>query len=165
MVRTAARTSVTALARAACSAWLAVALVGCESAQTSAAAEAAIDEFDRRYLQAINEGDIETLASLTTDDHLMVSSGRPATTGKQALVDAMTRAFAAFEIDETWDVEETMVSGDLAYRRGTFVVTTLPKTGGAASRTAGSFVRIYRRQPDGAWRMVRDVLAAAPARE
>jgi hypothetical protein len=46
----------------------------------------------------------------------------PPLTGKQALVEAMTRAFATTDFDESWAPEETVVSGDLAYQRGTFVV-------------------------------------------
>lgn len=159
-----------ALAGISCAALLAVAAAGCgrmsaPATRTAAADEAAIDDFDRRYLEAINDGDIDTLASLTTDRHMMISGGRPPLAGKQALVDTMTRAFAAFDIDETWSPEETMVSGDLAYRRGTWVVVATPKAGGATSRTTGSFVRIYRRQPDGAWHMVRDILSTDAPRE
>jgi len=135
------------------------------SVPSSAADEAAIDDFDRRYLGAINDGDIETLARLTTDGHMMISGGRPPLAGKQALVDTMTRAFAAFDIDETWDTEETMISGDLAYRRGRFEVLATPKAGGTASRTTGSFVRIYRREADGGWYMVRDILSTDPQQD
>lgn len=123
---------------------------------THAADEAAIAEFNRRYLKAINDGDIDTLASLTTEGHMMVSSGGPPLVGKQALVDAMTRAFQANDFEESWTPEETVVSGDLAYQRGTFVVVAKPKAGGAETRTTGNFLRIYRKQPDGAWFMVRD---------
>ena len=135
------------------------------SVPSSAADEAAIDDFDRRYLGAINDGDIETLARLTTDGHMMISGGRPPLAGKQALVDTMTRALAAFDIDETWDTEETMISGDLAYRRGRFEVLATPKAGGTASRTTGSFVRIYRREADGGWYMVRDILSTDPQQD
>jgi hypothetical protein len=62
-------------------------------AGSDAADVAAIAEFNRRYLKAINDGDIDTLASLTTDGHMMIMSGGPPLTGKKALVDAMTRAF------------------------------------------------------------------------
>lgn len=121
----------------------------------SAADEAAIAEFNRRYLQAINDGDIDTLASLTTDGHMMISSGGAPLVGKQALVDAMTRAFQATDFEESWAPEETVVSGDLAYQRGTFVVVAQPKSGGAETRIAGNFLRIYRKI-GGAWFMVRD---------
>jgi ketosteroid isomerase-like protein len=122
---------------------------------SAGADEAAIAEFNRRYLQAINDGDIDTLASLTTDGHMMISSGGAPLVGKKALVDAMTRAFQATDFDESWTPEETVVSGDLAYQRGTFVVVAKPKAGGAESRIAGNFLRIYRKI-DGAWFMVRD---------
>jgi len=118
---------------------------------------AAIAEFNRQYLAAINGGDIEALADLTTDGHMMISSGGAPLVGKQALVTAMTRAFGRFDFDESWTPEETVVSGDLAYQRGTFVVVATPRAGGAPSRTTGNFMRIYRRQPDGAWLMVRDM--------
>ena len=126
-------------------------------AQTAATAadEAAIAEFNRKYLKAINDGDIATLASLTTDGHMMISSGGPPLTGKQALVDAMTRAIQTTDFEESWAPEETVVSGDLAYQRGTFVVVSKPKAGGAETRTTGNFLRIYRKI-DGAWFMVRD---------
>lgn len=124
---------------------------------SSAGDEAAIAEFNRQYLEAINEGDIDALAALTTEGHMMISSGGAPLLGKQALVEAMTGAFERFEFDESWTPEETVVSGDLAYQRGTFVVVATPKAGGDVSRTTGNFMRIYRRQPDGAWFMVRDM--------
>jgi ketosteroid isomerase-like protein len=140
-----------------CAALLASLLAGSFAAEVSAqsADEAAIAEFNRRYLKAINDGDIDTLASLTTDGHMMISSGGPPLTGKQALVAAMTRAFQTTDFDESWAPEETVVSGDLAYQRGTFVVVAKPKAGGAESRVTGNFLRIYRKV-DGAWFMVRD---------
>jgi ketosteroid isomerase-like protein len=125
-----------------------------QSAST-AADEAAIAEFNRKYVKAINDGDIDTLAALTTDGHMMVMSGGPPLTGKKALVDAMTRAFQTTDFDESWAPEETVVSGDLAYQRGTFIVIAKPKAGGAETRTTGNFLRIYRKI-GGAWFMVRD---------
>ncbi len=149
-------TATAMLGAALCAAVLAVALPTVTHAQAAAIAdEAAIAEFNRRYLQAINDGDIDTLASLTTDGHMMIMSGGPPLVGKQALVDAMQRAFQTTDFDESWTPEETVVSGDLAYQRGTFVVVAKPKAGGAASRTTGNFLRIYRKV-GGAWFMVRD---------
>jgi ketosteroid isomerase-like protein len=130
---------------------------------STTADEAAIAEFNRRYVQAINDGDIDTLASLTTEGHMMISSGGPPLTGKQALVDAMKRIFETTDFDESWAPEETVVSGDLAYQRGTFVVVSRPKAGGAETRMTGNFLRIYRKIDD-AWFMVRDSFNAREAR-
>lgn len=124
--------------------------------ETEAEALAAIAEFNRQYLAAINTGDLAALEALTTDDHMMISSGGPPLAGKAALVSTMRAAFESFDIEETWAPEETVVSGDLAYQRGTFVVVTTPVAGGDPLRVEGNFLRIYRRQPDGRWLMVRD---------
>lgn len=141
-------------------------LTACMSADrdTEAADQAAIAEFNRQYLAAINGGDIGALADLTTDGHMMIASGGAPLVGKAALVDAMTGAFRNFEFDESWSPEETVVSGNLAYQRGTFVVNAKPRAGGEATRTTGNFLRIYERQPDGAWLMVRDMFNSSAPR-
>jgi ketosteroid isomerase-like protein len=130
---------------------------GSGSSPSRAADEAAITEFNKRYLGAINDGDIATLASLTTEEHIMIAPGRPPTVGKKANDEANGRVFTMFDIDETWTPQETVIDGNLAYQRGTFVVEATPKAGGNKSRTTGTFLRIYRRQPDGSWRMTRDM--------
>jgi uncharacterized protein (TIGR02246 family) len=143
-----------------------LALAACSAGPPGTEAEdlAAIADFNRQYLAAINGGDLEALADLTTDGHMMISSGGAPLVGKQALVDAMRGAFERFDFDESWMPEETVVSGDLGYQRGTFVVIATPKAGGEASRTAGNFLRIYRREPDGRWYMVRDNLNSQQGR-
>ena len=136
---------------------IASSLAGCVTIRSQASDEAAITEFNTRYLKAINDGDIATLSSLTTDGHIMLAPDRPPTVGKKANDEANGRAFQMFDIDETWTPLETVISGDLAYQRGTFTVAATPKAGGNTTRTSGSFLRIYRRQADGGWRMVRDM--------
>jgi len=123
---------------------------------------AAITEFNRRYLKAINDGDIATLSSLTDDDHIMITPGRAPTIGKAANDAANGRAFQQVKIDETWTPIETVVSGDLAYQRGTYTVAATPKAGGNTTKTSGHFLRIYRRQPNGEWRMTHDTFNSVP---
>jgi uncharacterized protein (TIGR02246 family) len=136
-------------------------LNGCTTTRTQtpsfAADEAAIADFNKRYLKAINDGDIAALSSLTTDDHIMLAPGRPPIVGKAANDAANGRIFQQFTIDETWTPVETRVTGDWAYQRGTFTVAATPKAGGATRNSRGHFLRIYRRQPDNSWRMIRDM--------
>lgn len=124
---------------------------------------AAIAEFNRKYLQALNDEDIETLASLTTEEHILISSGRAPTVGKAANDAANARVFKQFDIVETWTPLETVVSGDLAYQRGTFTVAATPRAGGNTTNSSGNFLRIYKRFPDVGWRMVRDMFNSASA--
>lgn len=147
---------------------IAASLTGCAVSQakrpSTADDEAAITEFNKRYLKAINDGDSATLASLTTPEHIMIAPGRPPLVGKEANDAANARVAQMFKIEESWAPQETFISGDLAYQRGTFTVAATPKAGGATRTTRGTFLRIYKRQPDGAWRMVRDMFNSdAPA--
>jgi ketosteroid isomerase-like protein len=125
---------------------------------------AAITEFNRRYLKAINDEDIATLSSLTTEDHIMIASGRAPLVGKAANDEANGRVFKQFDIVETWTPVETVVDGDLAYQRGTFTVEATPRAGGNTTKTSGNFLRIYRRQANGEWRMTRDMFNSAQAK-
>lgn len=142
-------------------AWLAALLAACGTAEPPRPSLeedlAAIAAFNQRYLQAINDEDIAALSSLTTEGHIMLPPNRPPIVGKAANDELNGRAFEQFDFVETWTPEETEVSVDWAYQRGTFVVVATPKAGGDAQEISGSFLRIYRRQPNGEWRMIRDM--------
>ena len=122
---------------------------------------AAIMEFNKHYLGAINDGDIKTLSALTTEGHVMIAPNRPPIVGKAAN-DAMNGgAFERYEFSETWRPVETVIDGDLGFQRGTFTVIATPKEGGGNRldrlEVNGSFLRIYQRQANGEWRMTRDM--------
>lgn len=139
---------------------LAAGLTGCVAIRyepDNAADLAAIATFNQRYLQAINDGDIAALSELTTNEHIMLAPNRPPLIGKQANDNANRRAFEQFDIDETWTPEETVVAGDWAWQRGIYKVVATPKSDGASHTSTGNFLRIYQRQPDGSWRMIRDM--------
>ena len=124
---------------------------------------AAIAAFNAKYLKALNDEDIDTLASLTTEEHILISSGRPPTVGKAANDAANARVFKQFDIVETWTPLETVVDGNLAYQRGTFTVEATPRAGGNTTKSSGNFLRIYKRFPDIGWRMVRDMFNSTQA--
>jgi len=117
---------------------------------------AAIAGFNKRYLGAINDEDIATLSSLTTEGHVMLAPSRAPIVGKKANDELNGTAFERFNFDETWTPIETVVSGDLAFQRGTYTTAITPKDGGDKREISGAFLRIYQRQPNGEWRMTRD---------
>jgi len=123
---------------------------------------AAIMEFNKLYLGAINAGDIKTLSALTTDGHVMIMPNRPPIVGRAANDAANGRAFEQYEFDESWSPTQTVVSGDLAFQQGTYVSTAKPRAGGESRTIRGNFLRIYQRQPNGEWRMTRDTFNSEP---
>jgi ketosteroid isomerase-like protein len=141
---------------------------GCDSTAPPTFADdlAQITAFNERYLQSINEGDIQALSSLTTDGHVMLPPNREPVVGKSAN-DAMNGgAFERYDFSETWAPDETVIDGDLAFQRGTFTTRATPKGEGDLLEVSGSFLRIYQRQPNGEWRMTRDMFnsSAPPGR-
>ncbi|HTC44460.1 MAG TPA: DUF4440 domain-containing protein, partial [Steroidobacteraceae bacterium] len=132
------------------------------TASNSYAADlAAISAFNVRYLKAINDGDIDALSALTDDDHIAISPNGPPLMGKAANVATNGRIYQQSRIIENWTPEETVIEGNLAYQRGSFSASGIPKAGGPTRTISGSFLRIYRRQPDGSWVMTRDMFNAA----
>jgi len=141
-------------------------LVGCAPHSAAPSLEedlAAIEAFNRQYLGAINDENIDALSALTTDGHIMLPPNRAPVVGKQANDAANGAAFERFDFDEDWYPEETVVSGDLAFQRGTFKTVATPKAGGDSRTVTGSFMRIYMRQDNGEWRMVRDMFNSSGA--
>lgn len=136
-------------------------LSGCssgESPQPTAAEDiAAIAEFNERYLKAINDEDIAALSDLTTEYHILTPPNGPPIVGKAANDAINSQSFAELDVNETWTPLETQVAGDWAYQRGTYNLVTTPKAGGEARAISGYFLRIYQRQPNGEWRMTRDM--------
>jgi ketosteroid isomerase-like protein len=132
---------------------------GCSSETQPTFADdlAAITAFNERYLRAINEEDIAALSALTTDGHIMLAPNSEPVVGKAANDALNGGAFQRYEFSETWRPVETVVDGDLGFQRGTFTVIATPRGDGDRLEVNGSFLRIYRRQANGEWRMTRDM--------
>lgn len=134
-------------------------VTGCGQPQRPSYEEdlAAITDFNARYLGAINDEDIATLSSLTTEGHVILIPNREPIVGKAANDAANGGAFERFTFDETWTPVETVIDGDLGFQRGTFTTVATPRGDGQRLEVSGSFMRIYQRQPNGEWRMTRDM--------
>lgn len=138
---------------------LALGVSACGQPQRPSYAEdlAAITAFNARYLGSINDEDIATLSSLTTEGHVILIPNREPIVGKEANDAANRGAFERFTFDETWTPVETVIDGDLGFQRGTFTTIAMPRGDGQRLEVSGSFMRIYQRQPNGEWRMTRDM--------
>lgn len=154
--------------RIACS--LAAALIGigilssCQSNRVAPSAGRSVDadiagimEFNRASLKALNDGNIDALNALAADEYTMILANRPAVSGR-ANIEAGNRSFLTQWRDvETWTPDETVVSGDWGFQRGTFEMTlTSRKDSGQQPRhLAGNYLHIYHRQADGSWKLAR----------
>jgi ketosteroid isomerase-like protein len=121
---------------------------------------AGITDFNKHYLQAINDGDFATLSRMTTPDHIMMVPGVPAFVGKIDNDKANRRSLEQFRVVESWTPLETVIDGRLAFQRGTFTSALAAKDGEAKRTVVGKFLRVYRREGDGPWSMYIDMFSS-----
>ena len=130
------------------------------AAPTTDAAEvaAAIDAVWREYEASQIAGDPDRWIALWAEDGVQLPPGSPPVVGKAA-IDARDRSdlevneYSQFVITN----REVEVNGDLAFARGDFRVTVAPKSGGDPMDFEGKYMTIFRQQPDGSWKIYRDI--------
>ncbi len=106
-------------------------------------------------VEAFNRGDAEAFMRHCADDASMLMPERPPIKGREAIEVALKEFFdAKTKILEVEPIEIAS-NHDLGYCTGTFRMET-PTEGGAVVTETGKFVTLYRRQADGAWKVVVD---------
>ncbi len=121
----------------------------------------AITEIRERTMHAENVGDAEFFDSACTEDVVVMPPGMPAVVGRDAAVGFMRAFLGQFDLRIEYVSEETRVDGDVAYDRGTYSQTLVPKAGGQAISENGKFLWLYLRASNGTWRMSRVIWNAS----
>jgi len=95
---------------------------------------------------------------LIADDAVLMPPNAPAVIGKDAIRswNALMSQQFRFQAYKPVD-DELVVAGKWAFRRATADWTLAPVAGGEPIRDSGKFIIIYERQPDGSWRVARDI--------
>jgi uncharacterized protein (TIGR02246 family) len=127
-----------------------------------AAEEAAIRATDDKWLAAATAHDLERILPFWADDATILPPGTPAITGKQAIRQYISGAFATPGFSISWKTEKIEVSqsGDMAYSSGIDRISlTTPDGKSVTEENRG--VAIWKKQPDGSWKCVLDVMSPA----
>lgn len=108
---------------------------------------------------------LEGLVSHYADDAYLVTPGGAAsgsTEIRKTFADALTDNY--FSVNFASDKIDVGGSGDLAYARGHFTEKHQdPKTHQIVT-DSGSYLTVYKKQPDGSWKVVEDFATADPAK-
>jgi uncharacterized protein (TIGR02246 family) len=143
-----------------------LALAGCSHQQKVdiAAEEATIRSTDGNWLSAATAHDLERTVSFWSDDAVILAPGGPPIRGKQAIHKYVTNAFATPGFSITWKTDQVEISksGDLAYATGTDSISV---TGphGKPDTVENNSLAIWKKQPDGSWKCIVDVMTPAAA--
>jgi len=127
-----------------------------EAATKSAAHDSAAHQAHANYVRVINSNNIDSLASMLTDDVVFLAANEKPIVGKAAVrawADAYEKAFHT-----KWDkpVQEFTVAGDYAFERYSYTSTDTPVGGGKDVVDTGWGLIVYHRDSDGVWRVARD---------
>lgn len=111
---------------------------------------------------AFHRRDVDAIMGLVTADYVLWAPGRPPM-DVSSLRPQLAAALAAYDIDSSFEREEQLVAGDLAFERGWDVQTLRPRDGGPASTGRQRVFLVLRRSSDGRWRFARGMSQPGPA--
>lgn len=132
-------------------------LAACQPAARAGLSEAdvqAIRAADAAAVAAIAAKDWAGWAASFTEQGMILPPNTDAVTGRDG-IQAWAAAFPPFT-DFQGQIEEVEGVGDLAYVRGTYSLTITPP-GAAPIPERGKYLYVARKQPDGSWKVVRDM--------
>ena len=156
----------TKLGLLAATAFAILATTGCSDHHKAnlAAEEAAIRTTDANWLAAATSHNLEAILPFWADDATILPPGAPAVIGKQAIRQYVSGAFATPGFSITWKTDKVEVSqsGDMAYSTGSDRISLAGPDGKPVTEESRS-VAIWKKQPDGSWKCVVDVMSPAPA--
>lgn len=116
--------------------------------------ERSIRELVEAWLAATRSGDLPKVLDLMTDDVVFIVPGREPF-GKEAFA-AASEGMRDVRIDGRSEINELRILGDWAYMRSYLEVTMSGPGGGMSGRRSGHTLTIFRKEPDGRWRLARD---------
>lgn len=104
-------------------------------------------------VDADNAQDLARVMRLYTEDAVLMPPGEDAVAGKANIRPRYEQLFASFRPRIENHVEETCVSGSLAFVRGRTAGKLLPKEAGQPRMLDDSYLMLLRQDRDGAWRI------------
>ena len=118
-------------------------------------AEAAIEKLFRDWADAGRRGDAQAMAQMVTEDAEFWSHGAAPLQGRGEVVSRMTTFFESYEIDQGFERQEIVISGNLAFVRGMEINRVTPRNDAAPMEIRQRALSILFREADGVWRFAR----------
>lgn len=114
--------------------------------------------------------DVEKIVAHYADDATLMVPGAPAMKGKDAIRTGLKPVAADANTALTFTATSVEVSkgSDIAYTQGTYSMTTTDGKTKKPVTEKGTYVTVYKKQADGAWKAIQDIntpeAPAAPAK-
>lgn len=120
-----------------------------------------IDVLYVEWGDAFAREDINAILELLTPDYVLWTPGAQSTT-RESLAPRLAAAFSTHYIVPSFEREEQLVSGELAFERGWDIQEIRPRAGGDARIHRQRVFLLLKRGRDGKWRFARGMSHAGP---
>ena len=136
---------------------LAAATLAGSAATDAAALRKGIDSMGTRLTNAMLRGDTAAAVSGYTDDAIVMPPNEKTAHGHAEIAKSFAGMLAkAKVIAFTAHTEDVIATGDYGIETGTYDMTLQPKTGKPV-HDVGKYLAVWKKQPDGGYKMVRDI--------
>lgn len=106
---------------------------------------------------AVEQGDWHRYATMLAEDAVFMPPNLPAMRGA-ALRTWLEDFLRRFRVEWLDFASETVAAqGDLAYHAYAYTWRVTPRAGGEGSTSSGKGLHLLRRQPEGTWKVVREI--------
>jgi ketosteroid isomerase-like protein len=109
------------------------------------------------WVQDLRTKQLESILKLYAQDAVFLQPTGERITGSAALRTLFQTVMATFNSDLTLNSLNLETSGDLAYDSGDFQETLTTIATGARLTSKGSYIIIFKRQPNGSWQIIQHV--------
>ena len=140
-----------------------LALIGFMAEPAAAqSAKASIEAALVTFEEAFNSGDTAAVAAHYTQDAVLLPPDATRVDGREAIQNFWKGAMDSGLKDLRLEAVEVEESGDLAYEVGKFALS-VPGKDGAPADVMGKYIVVWKKGPDGTWRLHRDIWNSDPA--
>jgi uncharacterized protein (TIGR02246 family) len=139
---------------------LALALVGACKPPVDTAKEAdAVRAVETQWVADLKTHDAAKFAAYYDAQGTSIGPGAAPATGADAIKAAMQPLFSDpnFSLVFAPDTVGVASAGDIAYTQGHFTMTLTDPATHAKTTQTGSYVTVYKKEPDGSWKAVEDI--------
>lgn len=131
------------------------------SCQTTPGAsdETTLRRLDEEWSKAVGAKDVEKTMSYYADDALMMPPNIPTLIGKQPIGTLWKSLLEASGFAGGWKATKVDVSGNLSYVTGTYEITETDDNGKPMT-DKGTYLKVWKKQPDSSWKCVADMFSS-----
>ena len=124
----------------------------------AAAVRQMIDSANARFDAAALKGDTAALAAFYADDAVFMGANMPAERGHEAIAKGFAGMLAAMKPTAfKVQTQDLIVSGEYAIETGTYDMTNQGSKATKPMRDVGKYLVVWRKQPDGSYKIIRDI--------